>query len=198
MKTIAAWVLILGFVGMAIAACSPTAAIDIIREGVQAQAQQQTPTTPDQPDTQPPSGPNDRGQQRDNPTLEQAKISATIARANFEQEQAFSSKDPTIMKGSATDRYYRQMAETNQDLMDSRVTSIKLIGIEWGSATVRGNAAIATTWETWSTTYADGRTLQSRDRNEYSLVFQNDTWKIDGNTHPDNAPGGPPPGSRQV
>ncbi len=101
------------------------------------------------------------------------------------------------MRDTATDRYLREMTQTNQDLADNNVTAIKLIGLEWGTITVRGNVALATTYETWSTTFADGRTVQSRDRNDYRLVQQNGAWKIDGDTHPDT--NGPlPPGSRQV
>ena len=62
------------------------------------------------------------------------------------------------------------------------VTAIKLVAMEWGSITLRSNAAVATTWETWSTTYADGQTREARDRNDYRLIFQNGAWKIDGDT----------------
>ncbi|HZT06212.1 MAG TPA: hypothetical protein VFC51_04220 [Chloroflexota bacterium] len=164
-------------------ACSPGTAIGIIRQELQSQS------TPE-PEASP--GPAQRGD-----GSAEAMIQAVIARANFEQETALASKDPSIMRDTATDRYLREMTQTNQDLADNNVTAIKLIGLEWGTITVRGNVALATTYETWSTTFADGRTVQSRDRNDYRLVQQNGAWKIDGDTHPDT--NGPlPPGSRQV
>ena len=48
--------------------------------------------------------------------------------------------------------------------------------------------ATATSVETWSTTYADGSTEQSRDRNVYTLTQRNGSWSIDSNAHPDALP----------
>ena len=50
-------------------------------------------------------------------------------------------------------------------------TSIELVNIEWGPITVFGASAMATTFETWRTTYSHGPTEFARDRNEYSLAI---------------------------
>jgi hypothetical protein len=50
-----------------------------------------------------------------------------------------------------------------------------------------------TVYETWSTTFQDGTTQQARDRNIYTLVQDNGTWKVQTDDHPDQpaAPTGP-------
>jgi hypothetical protein len=63
------------------------------------------------------------------------------------------------------------------------VTSIALVTIDWGSISVSGGSASATSYETWTTQLADGSTMQSRDQNDYSLVQENGAWKIATNTH---------------
>ena len=116
----------------------------------------------------------------------QSAIQLVIQRGNFEQEQAIATGDSSVMKDTSTDSYYQQLAQDNQDMRDAGVKSIKLIGLDWGSITVNGNTATATTFETWQTDYADGTTDQSKDRNVYTLVQQNGAWKIDKDDHPDD------------
>jgi hypothetical protein len=86
---------------------------------------------------------------------------------------------------------------TNQDLHANGVTDIKLLNIEWGPISVDGTSATATAFETWSTTYSDGTTEQSRDRNVYTLVQDNGTWKVSADQHPDDNVGGGAPGATQ-
>ncbi|GAC1329058.1 MAG: hypothetical protein NVSMB2_28210 [Chloroflexota bacterium] len=90
------------------------------------------------------------------------------------------------MADTSTADFYQQQVQTNQDLKNNGVSAIKLVGIEWGPVTVSGATATATAWETWSTTYSDGTTEQSRDRNEYTLVQDNGTWKVSADSHPDD------------
>jgi len=116
----------------------------------------------------------------------EAAVQLVIQRANFQQEQAIATRDPTAMKDSATDRYYREMVRINQALLDGGVSSIKLVNLEWGPVTVSGETATATAFESWSTTLADGTRDQSRDRNLYRLVRQAGVWKIDSDEHPDD------------
>ncbi|TME30263.1 MAG: hypothetical protein E6I75_20865 [Chloroflexi bacterium] len=73
------------------------------------------------------------------------------------------------------------------------MTEVKLIKIEWGDIVVNGNTARATAWETWSTTFEDGTTEQSRDRHVYALVQQNGAWMVQADVHPDQQqnPGNP-------
>ncbi|MFI5267411.1 MAG: G1 family glutamic endopeptidase [Chloroflexota bacterium] len=129
----------------------------------------------------------------------EAAIQQLILKGNGEQEQAIASKDSTVMKDTSTDTYYQDLAQTNQDMLDSGVTAIRLVKIEWGQTTVTGTSGTATTYETWWTQYSDGSTDQSRDRNVYSLVQQNGAWKIQSDDHPDNGfttvPGSAQPGN---
>ena len=96
------------------------------------------------------------------------------------------------MRGTSTERYYREVSEVNQDLLDAGVTAIKLLNIEWGPIRVTGNTAVATAWETWRVTLRDGSSRQARDRNIYQLVLQDGSWKIESDDHPDDQPPIPP------
>src|SRR5207245_10109479 len=58
------------------------------------------------------------------------------------------------------------------------------VQIALGEITVEGSTATATTNETWRTTFRDGTVESSTDENDYSLVLQNGSWKIDSNTQP--------------
>jgi hypothetical protein len=127
----------------------------------------------------------------------QQAIQATIQKSNEAQAQAVTSKDLAGLAEAATADFGRQMREVTQDLIDGGVKAIKLDKIEWGPISVTGTTATATSFETWSTTFADGTTEVQRDRNVYTLVQQDGTWKIQSNTHPDalpSLPGLPDPG----
>ena len=102
----------------------------------------------------------------------QQAIQQVIQQGDNEQAQAFSNNDPTVMQDTSTSDFYQSQVGVNQDLRDNGVTDIKLINIDWGQINVTGANATATAWETWTTTYSDGTTEQSRDRNEYTLVQQ--------------------------
>jgi hypothetical protein len=103
------------------------------------------------------------------------------------------------MKDTSTSDFYQQQAQINADLRSNGVSDIKLVTIEWGPITVDGNSASATAFETWSTTYSDGSTEQSRDTNVYTLVQANGTWQISADDHPDDNVGtDPSPGSARV
>src|SRR5947209_9250995 len=116
---------------------------------------------------------------------QETAIAQVIERANAAQARALAGRDPSPMKGTATDAYYQEMVQTNQDLIDNGVTAIQLVKLEWGPITVSGNSATATTFETWGTTYADGTTDQGRDRNLYTLTLSGGAWKIQSDNHPD-------------
>jgi hypothetical protein len=122
-----------------------------------------------------------------------AAIKAVVERANNEQVDAFTKKDPTIMRDTATTSYYEQLQQTNRDLADNGVDTIKLVKIEWGPITLNGTTgASATTFETWDTSYVDGNSDESRDRNVYTLVLENGSWKIQDDAHPDSGLDTPP------
>jgi hypothetical protein len=101
------------------------------------------------------------------------------------------------MQDTSTSDFYQSQVSVNQDLRDNGVTDIKLANIDWGQISVNGTSANATAFETWTTTYSDGTTEQSRDRNEYTLVQQNGAWVISADDHPDDNVGQGAPGASQ-
>jgi hypothetical protein len=116
-----------------------------------------------------------------------AAIQQVIQRANAEQEQAIADGDPSVMSDTATADYYQEMAQINDELEAAGVTAVKLDAIDWGPITVNGTTATATSYESWTTTYADGTSEQTaRERNVYTLVQENGAWKIASNQHPDS------------
>jgi len=113
-------------------------------------------------------------------------IQQVIQQVDQAQSQAIQTNNPDVMAASATPEFYQEQVATNQDLMSSGVTDIKLVNVEWGPITINGDTASATNYETWSTTFSDGTTEQSRDRNVYTLVRDNSgTWKVQADDHPD-------------
>jgi hypothetical protein len=127
----------------------------------------------------------------------QQAIQQVIQQGDNEQAQAFASNDPTVMQDSSTSDFYQSQVSVNQDLRNNGVTDIKLVNIDWGQISVNGTQATATAWETWTTTYSDGTTEQSRDRNVYTLVQQNGGWVISADDHPDDNIGQAAPGASQ-
>ncbi|MCA1646268.1 MAG: hypothetical protein LC797_12700 [Chloroflexi bacterium] len=119
-------------------------------------------------------------------------IQDVIQKLDEAQAQAIATNDPNVMAATATADFYQQQIAINKDLVDNGVTEVKLIKLEWDQITVAGNTATATVYETWSTTFDDGTTEQARDRNVYTLVQDNGTWKVQADDHPDqqaaNAP----------
>lgn len=120
-------------------------------------------------------------------------IQQVIQRVDEAQIQAIATNDANVMAPTATPQFYQEQITANQDLVNSGVTEIKLVKLEWGDISVNGNTATATVWETWSTTFQDGTTEQSRDRNVYTLILENGTWKVSADDHPDQQPGGGSP-----
>jgi ketosteroid isomerase-like protein len=112
-------------------------------------------------------------------------IQQVIQQVDQAQMQAIETNNPQVMAPTATNEFYQEQVSTNQDLVDSGVTDIKLVNIEWGPITVNGDTASASNYETWSTTFSDGTTMQSRDRNVYTLVRDNGAWKVQADEHPD-------------
>jgi hypothetical protein len=124
---------------------------------------------------------------------DEAAIQQVIQHANDEQVQAIAARDPSIMRDTSTSDHYQQLVRTNQDLLDSGVVKIELTKLDWGTATVSGSNATATTFETWRTSFVDGSTQLERDQNDYSLVKEAGTWKIASDRHPGGSPDVPNP-----
>jgi ketosteroid isomerase-like protein len=118
----------------------------------------------------------------------QAAIQQVIRKLDDAQAQAIASGDQRVMVDTATPDFYQQQVAVNQDLMDNGVTEVELLNMEWGDITVTadGNTATASVYETWSTTFDDGTTQQSRDLNVYTLIKdQQGAWRIQADEHPE-------------
>jgi hypothetical protein len=120
-----------------------------------------------------------------NVTAEQA-IRDVIQKANEAQAAAFAKHEPSAMRATSTDTHYQEMVKINKDLASVGVRSIELVKIAFGDVTVNGSTATATTTETWRSTFSDGSVDQRTDENDYSLVLQDGSWKIDSNSQPAN------------
>jgi hypothetical protein len=116
-----------------------------------------------------------------------AAIQSVIQRSNDEQVQAIASRDSSVMSDTTTADHFQELVRVNQDLLDNGVSSINLVRLDWGAVAVNGQSATATTYETWRTVFGDGTTNQSRDRNDYTLVLDSGTWKIQSDDHPDSS-----------
>ena len=116
----------------------------------------------------------------------QVAIKDVLQKANQAQADAFAKNDPSLMRPTSTDSHYAEMVRINSDLATGGVTKIELLSITFGDIAVNGVTATATTTETWRSTYMDGAVGQSTDQNDYTLVLQNGTWRIESNTQPGN------------
>ena len=170
---------ITGLLILALTACSPGATW----QSVAPQVRQQVTSLLTNPATQVNASPT-------------SAIQDVVQRGNQEQVQALETHNSAVMQDTSTASYYKQVAQLNENLLASGITSIKLVQLRWGPVTANGSTASATTYETWSTTYSDGTTDQSTDRNVYTLVNQQGQWKISADAHPDqvNIPAGGQPG----
>jgi hypothetical protein len=115
-------------------------------------------------------------------------IQEVIQKLDEAQAQAIATGDQNAMATTAMPAFFAEEVRNNQDLVAGGVTEVKLLKLEWGDITTDGTTATATVYETWSTTFDDGSTEQSRDRNVYTLVQDNGTWKVQADVHPDTPP----------
>ncbi|HEX6511427.1 MAG TPA: G1 family glutamic endopeptidase [Chloroflexota bacterium] len=124
----------------------------------------------------------------------EAAVQQVIQRANAEQQQALAQNNPELMQDTSTPAYYQQMAQAQAQMASSGITSIQLTNLTWGSVTVSGSTAQATTTETWRTILPDGTLDVSTNQNVYSLANTNGSWLIQSDTQPaSTGAGGPPP-----
>jgi len=122
----------------------------------------------------------------------QQAIQQAIEGLDNAQAQAIATNDQSLMAATAMPAFYAEEVRNNQDLVAAGVTEVKLVKLEWSDVTTDGSTATATVYETWSTTFSDGTTVQARERNIYTLVQDNGTWKVLADAHPDapTAPAG--------
>jgi hypothetical protein len=134
-------------------------------------------------------------------------IQDVIQRSNATQVQALATRNPRLLGDTAEGTFAQQMIRTNQGLLNSDVSSIDLVNIEWVGISVSDSRATAATYETWRTSFASGPTQFARDRNVYELLQDSSgAWKIIGNDHPDGRnrgapsvpPASPPPPQPEV
>jgi hypothetical protein len=124
-----------------------------------------------------------------------AAVKDVVERANQAQAQGYARNDPTLMRATATDSYYQELVQINRGLRSSGAQSIELTNLEWIGVTIDGTTAHAVTTETWRTTYSDGSTEESTDRNEYTLVLQAGGWRISEDVQPATRVIGPSTGT---
>lgn len=115
---------------------------------------------------------------------QQAAVKQTIDSSNKAQAQAFNTNDASVMKPYATDSFYQQLLQTNEDLRSSGVTQIDLVSTDYRSVSVDGSNAKATTIEVWRSTYQDGSTDEQTARNDYTLVLDGSAWKVASDDQP--------------
>jgi hypothetical protein len=113
-----------------------------------------------------------------------AAVKGVVERANQAQAQAYARNDPTLMRATATDDYYQELLQIHQGLQSSGARSIEITNLDWIDVTVSGTTAQASTSETWRTTYSDGSTEESTDRNDYTLVLLSGAWRISEDVQP--------------
>jgi hypothetical protein len=65
-------------------------------------------------------------------------------------------------------------------MLNSHVTAITLLQLDWGPVVVapEGSSAVVTTFETWRIVSNAGTVDDAPQRNDYTLVLDNATWKI--------------------
>ena len=104
-----------------------------------------------------------------------------VVQRSFEQQvQAIAARNPGLVADTSTDDYNRQLTKILQDMLDSKVTAIKLLQLQWGPITVAadGASATVTTYETWEIASVYGTVEFAPARNDYTLVPDRGTWRI--------------------
>ena len=121
--------LLLAFVTLALAGCSAPPAVSDVQSGLRQIGSVIQSHLP--------------GSASTNSSSDGAAIQLVILRGDFEQEQAITRRDSSVMQDTSTQSYYQQAAQQNQALLAAGVTAIKLVGIEWGAVRVNGMTATA-------------------------------------------------------
>ncbi|MBV8085458.1 MAG: hypothetical protein JO247_11650 [Chloroflexi bacterium] len=178
MKTSPLRAMLLGLVALSLAGCSPAGATQVA-QSAQARVEQAATRGLQTVRAHLPGGTAAT-------SADQSAIQLLIQRGDLEQEQAIARKDSSVMKDTSTDTYFQDVAQQNQDMLDSGITAIKLVSVEWGSISVNGSTATADNYETWDTSYSDGSHDQERDHNVYTLTKRSGGWLIQADDQPDN------------
>jgi len=107
-------------------------------------------------------------------------IQQVLQRSNDEQVQAIATRNLSLVAGSVTGDYSKELTNVLQDMIDHKVTSITLLKLDWGPIVVAsdGRSAVATTYETWRIVSEFGTVDDEPQRNDYTMVLENAAWKI--------------------
>ena len=114
------------------------------------------------------------------PTVNPVTIQQVIQHSNDEQVQAIATRNLSLITDTLTADHLPDVTKTLQDMLNSQVTAIALLKLDFGPITVaaNGTGATATTYETWRIVSQAGSIDYDPVRNEYTLVLDNGTWKI--------------------
>jgi hypothetical protein len=114
-------------------------------------------------------------------------VKDAITAFNDASTRATEAQDPTLLQSVTTESFYRELAAEMQEAWADGVAGALLVDIQWGPISVTGDQAMATTTETWALALDDGSTGQlPPERNSYTLLRDNGTWKVQANDHPDS------------
>lgn len=107
-------------------------------------------------------------------------IQQVIQHSNDEQVQAVATRNLSLIADTVTDDHFQELASILQDMLNHKLNSIALLKLDWGPIVVAadGNSAVATTYETWRIVSQEGSIDDAPQRNDYTLVRANGTWKI--------------------
>jgi hypothetical protein len=115
-----------------------------------------------------------------NPTAVAAGLQQVIQRSNDQQVQAIATRNLSLIADTVTADHFPELANILQDMLNSKVTAIALLNLDWGPVVVApdGSSAVVTTVETWRIVSQAGTVDDAPMRNDYTLVLDNATWKI--------------------
>ncbi len=115
-----------------------------------------------------------------NPTAIPTALQQVIQRSNAEQVQAIATGNLSLTADTLTADHFQELTFILQDMLNSHVTAIALLKLDWGPIVVApdGNSAVVTTIETWQVVSTAGTVDDAPQRNDYTLVLDNAIWKI--------------------
>jgi hypothetical protein len=107
-------------------------------------------------------------------------IQQVLQRSNDQQIQAIAQRNLSLIADTLTADHFQELAGILQDMLEHKVMSIALLKLDWGPIVVAadGKSAVATTYETWQIVSVAGSVDDEPQRNDYTLVLDNATWKI--------------------
>jgi len=120
-------------------------------------------------------------------------VQQVIQHGNDEQVQAINTRNLSLISDTVTADHLAELTGILQDMLNSHVTSIALLKLDWGPIVVAadGKSVVATTYEAWRIVSQNGSIDYDPVRNDYTLVLDNTAWKIKS----DVQVSAPPPGT---